>query len=171
MNEKSSLRPVLSVYTYTNVMWNDCFLLVKNSTNASSILELFNSANSCIKFEVEEQDSENCLSLLDVNIQISDEGNILTKFYEKKAKRGLFVNAFSHIPRQTKQSSIRAEHHRIQSLCSTSQSKEAAMKNFQHKLQANGYSESQIKKNLSTRSSRHRQLDKSYIINFSIPFV
>ena len=118
---------------------DDCFLFVDKASHSSNILDTFNSSHPTIKFEIEDADTNNSLSILDITIIINEEGALNTNFYEKEAKRGLFVHSLSHFSKQSKNAPINAEYHRIKNLCSSSSSENAAKLQIKKTLKNNGY--------------------------------
>jgi len=151
---------------------DDCFILLHKNTNPNKILNIFNAAHPSIKFELEKEDNHNSLNILDVNIKVSNDGLFSTKFFEKSAKKGIFINASSHISLQTKRAAISAEFQRIQSLCTSQLDKNQANSLLQNKLVQNGYKTTQINK-FRQRNNRNTINQSSNInpIYFSIPFV
>jgi len=171
-------RQTLHAHTFfTNHLFkryvDDCLLLINKNDNSQEILTAFNSAHATIKFEIEDPDEENSLNILDVNIKISDDGTVTTKFYEKAAKSDIFINAFSAVSIQTKKSAIQAEINRIDKVCSTEIGREAGQKQFINKLKRNGYSASQITKfsSYSPRESQDHQQTTNRPIYIPIPFI
>ena len=67
---------------------------------------IFNCAHNNTNFYLEDKYNINALNILDVNIRITEGGLIATKFYEKKAKRGIFINALSHVPQNSHLSAL-----------------------------------------------------------------
>jgi len=146
-------------------------MLVNKNENSQAILDAFNNAHPTIKFEVENCSEDNSLNILDVNIKLSPEGHITTKFYEKQAKQDLFLHAGSAVSALTKKATICAELKRIDSLCSSDDGKDSAKQKFFSKLGKNGYTQTLINK-LTRQSQRtNTSLNQNPPIYISVPFI
>ncbi|CAH3013797.1 unnamed protein product [Porites evermanni] len=78
---------------------------------------IINNVHPNLKFEIEKPEttpSGLSLSLLDFKVTISKDGNSSFEFYEKPAKKPLFVNHQSTIPTKSKLNFIRNERKRIE---------------------------------------------------------
>ena len=62
---------------------DDAFLLVRNHNEAECVMDVFNSVDPYVRFEIEHPDNSNTLKLLDIEININAEGEQRTRFYRK----------------------------------------------------------------------------------------
>ncbi len=82
---------------------DDAYLQTIDETHADKIHQTMNSLHPDIKFEIEkpsEQEGKRSISLLDFTVNISHQGETSFEFYRKKAKKPLFVNYKSALPRR-----------------------------------------------------------------------
>lgn len=106
------------------------------------------------------------LSLLDLNIRISNRGKATFNFYTKEAKSSVFMHKESALPWRQKEAAIHNEQKRIERR-SDGEDRETNRAAFETKLRENGYSESDLQRlkrtNRGRRPSRARQDRVHYI--------
>ena len=93
-NKALNLHPNISIYRrYVD----DTCIVTTNREEADRIFEILNNQHKNIKFEIEYPLIENLLSLLDFKFHIDQQGHITFKFYQKSAKKLLFLHEASNI--------------------------------------------------------------------------
>lgn len=101
---------------------DDVYTQTTDESNADAFYDHMNNQHPNIKFEIEKPNSTpegNCLSLLDITVHLTNEGNGGFKFYKKKANKPLFVHYKSALPKRSKVNIICNERKRINRRCST----------------------------------------------------
>ena len=106
-----------------------------------------NSLHLRLKFEIEKPTASPeglSLSLLDLQVPITTNGESSFEFYRKPAKKPLFVHHQSALPKRWKTNFIRNERRRIQQRCSTQITSNKHDRDFDNILRLNGYPERTI---------------------------
>ena len=139
---------------------DDCYALVENEEEARELLQVFNRQHPAIKYELEDctrdQDTTS-LSLLDLTIQVSRDGEASFDFYTKPARSSIFVHKDAALPWRQKAAAIRNERQRIEARCNHL-SKERNTAALEEKLKANGYTANDLQRaNLTGRRRRRTQ--------------
>jgi len=132
---------------------DDTLIIADNIEQAQQLLNFMNSSHSSIKFELELPNKDGELNILDTTITINQEGNIETQFFQKSAKKPLFIHFNSAQPNQMKKASIKAEKRRIENRCSQRSFFPKHTDQFYQKLKQNGYSSSYISSAITSSSS------------------
>ena len=135
---------------------NDCLILVKNNEEADRLINVFNSQNSSVQFEIEKCNEQQVISLLDFKLKIN-EGKAIISFYKKDAKSDLFVNYHSNTSLRNKRSFANNELSRVKGRCNTPDDQQKHTKAFQKILILNEYPEKEIKGIMenNNKDSRH----------------
>ena len=175
--EKQALLSAPPVGIYARYV-DDVFVLARNSEEADSILEHFNSRDSHIQFEIEHPSDSNELSLLDFTVQINPEsGTSDFNFFKKKAKKPLFINYHSALPTQTKLNCVQNEAKRIADRCSSNADANANIAQFKQQLEVNEYPSNFIQTSLKPKRNRRRRrrrqaaTDTQQKFNFKVPYI
>ena len=144
---------------------DDIFAFVESLNDAFILLDHLNLQHPTIKFELELPYDQNSLSLLDLKIIVS--GNIVRHtFYQKKAKKDLFIHSKSAQPLDMKSNSIKAEYKRINRLSSDDSAKMEGYKHLENKLEKVGYSKKQIIDHKNANNPKiHNQSQSSSVSN------
>ena len=71
---------------------DDSLILLKSNKEAEALLLRMNNSNSNLKFQFEYPTKDNSNCLLDCSITIGGNGEITQGFYEKRAKKPLFIH-------------------------------------------------------------------------------
>ena len=104
-----------------------------------------------------------------MTIILNKNGNILTTFFEKAAKKSIFIHSSSNQPTSLKRAAIDAERQRIDNRCTSSDEQKVWQEKFNQKLLDCGYSKKFVeKKSPAPRTSRNKQGSPIYI---SVPFI
>ena len=99
------------------IFLDDIYLQTTNEETADDFHHIINNVHTNLKFEIEKPEttpSGLSLSLLDFKVTISKDDNNSFEFYEKPAKKPLFVHHQSAIPTKSKLNFIRNERKRIE---------------------------------------------------------
>jgi len=150
---------------------DDIFILVKNQTEANTLFNIVNNIHPKIKFEIEHPQIKStikCLSLLDFTIKMSSDGSLSYFYYQKKAKRDLFIHKNSHLPSHVKENIIKNEFTRRTSKCSSDSIKHEVKNNFSLHLSKRGYSSEFIQR-AANRPNRHKNQTKPFYLD--IPYI
>jgi hypothetical protein len=157
---------------------DDIFILTDNHDEAKFILDTFNAAHDCIRFEAEYPVVSNechSLSLLDFTVNVNyKDGTHFFNFFKKKAKMPLFIHHKAAAPRAQKINSILNEYDRITKRCSNSKLSEQAIETFNNTLRNLKYDDKLINNlhnrhnRLSRNLSKFKNKDRKYF--FKIPF-
>jgi len=137
-------------------------------------LQTFNQIDSNIQFELELPDKNKSLNILDLNICINN-NSVKFKFYKKKARKNIFVNFNSNLPRPTLMNICLNELSRVLNKYESNDNIDEALQTFRQLLKDNNYPQNFIekviykytkmsrtdKKNKNTR--KHFYLDLPYI--------
>ena len=115
---------------------DDIFVLTTNREESLSILQSVNNLHPNIKFKIEHPSEDNSLSLLDFRIRI-EHGKAEFQYYQKSAKKLLFVNFNSAIPTQQKMNIVRNESLRRTSRCTDENAKRECIREFENILTLN----------------------------------
>jgi len=134
--ERRTLTADLSIDLYHRYV-DDIFILTTNAEQAEIIFEKFNNSHSALKFEIEKSKHQN-LALLD--FQVNFQGNTPTfSFFQKAAKKNVFVHRRSALPSTQKTNIIVNEIRRITERCSVSTEQQKAQQTFAKQLNERGY--------------------------------
>lgn len=132
----------------TQVRWSVLNSQASNENEADLLHSVVNSAHPRIQFDIEKPNTSpngQSLSLLDFTVTIKSDGKTQFEFYKKKAKKPIFLNYKSAIPKKTKRNIIRNELRRIDQRCSHPTTKEKHLKEFEEVLSLNYYPNNFIK--------------------------
>lgn len=161
---------------------DDIIILTNDEQNANQIFNIFNKAHDNIKFEIEypskTDNNSKKISLLDIQIEIKNEGEIYFSFYTKSAKRNIFIHYQSALPLQVKINVINNEIKRIHERCSMNETKKLATTQFNKILSLNGYPKDFFKnlqniykvKSNKTKSHKNQTINKEYMY-LKFPFL
>lgn len=152
---------------------DDCCLLTTNRGEAERALNIMNQQHNNIKFDLELPNDDGVLSLLDFSLKITDEGKASFDFFQKAAKKPIFVNFSSALPTCTKRAIIRNELHRISTRSSLDSDRDANISRFKNVLKLNDYPPSFIDAcnvNPSRRRQSSRRKDKHFFY-LRVPFL
>ena len=128
---------------------DDVFATVKKD-KTDDILQTINNTTKNIKFTKEEE-HDNKLAFLDVLITRTDNGTLNTQVYRKKTHTDQILNYNSNHPTQHKISCIKTLFNRIDTHCSTEESKRDERKHLYSTFHKNGYPLDFVNKVLSHR--------------------
>lgn len=120
---------------------DDIFAMFYNSEDADNYLIYLNNLHPSIKFELCKPDKDGFLPMLDIKIS-HDGTQTHYKYYEKLAKRGIFIHAKSAQPMNMKLNAIIAEIARIRALSSNTNSEIISLTEKRKCLKENGYTKS-----------------------------
>jgi len=171
--ERATIYADLSITTIFYKRYvDDSLIVVKTKTDAENILSQLNSAHQSLKFELESPSNKNSINILDCSITIAASGDLQISFFEKKAKKPLFLNEKSAQPQAAKQACVRAEFIRARRICNSEKSIKEADQLIEKKLFINGYSKKFIetqKKAVINRKNINNKQEKATYIKF--PFI
>ena len=109
------LHPQLTIYVrYVD----DVGTVTTDTEQANTILTYLNEQHPTIKFEMELPDNNGYLPILDIKLNIDQDGNIHHKLYTKPASKGITLNFHSHHPSSVKKAVVANEFKRAQ-LCAS----------------------------------------------------
>jgi uncharacterized protein (UPF0335 family) len=140
-------------------------------TNAG--IELRNRLNSLhpsIKFTLELPGTDGFVPFLDLQIAIKS-GHIHNRFYQKEAKKDVFLHADSALPQSVKHNAISAELLRAKRLCSDHKDIKAAIEAVTKKVLRSGFSSAEIKICSKTKKKNKRNLNQEKPLYLPIPFI
>jgi len=150
---------------------DDSLILLNNKTDAEKILANLNNTHQSLKFELECPSAENSINILDCCIKIAANGELQIGFFEKKAKKPLFLHQQSAQPQMTKQACVRAEFIRARRICNNEHSTKVADEQIERKLLINGYSRQYVQNQKTAILKRKKNTNKDKKENkFFIPF-
>ncbi len=170
--EKMTVMQDLRINPYTRYV-DDAYLQTTNEEQADEIHKNMNQLHPCIKFEIEkptETPEGNKISLLDFSVTITKDGDSTFEFYKKKAKKPLFANNKSALPRQLKINMVKNERNRINKTCSSEQDKIHHNKELDKILRSNGYPQRVIETSYDYKP-RNRITDNTEWLYFPIPYI
>jgi hypothetical protein len=150
---------------------DDIFILCKSREEASALQVHLNSIHGSIKFELEQPDVENKLSLLDVTIRITQEGQLEHMWYVKSANKGIKLHAASHVPNSIKYNTLQNEFQRVDDLSHNSSTKAIAKAKLTSLFIRNGYSRTQQQQIISKRKNRRLPPIENANTIFYLPFI
>ena len=117
---------------------DDIFILTKNEVDANTFYYVINNIHPNIEFELEHSvkssRTTNSLSLPYVTISTSLDNQPKCNFYQKQAKKELFVHQKSHLPLLSKVNIIKNEFTRRRSKCSSEEDKNTVQSNCRNHL-------------------------------------
>ena len=151
---------------------DDCFLLANDIDQAQLLFQRLNEQHNNINFEIESP-HDNTLCLLDFSVKISLVDGPTFEFYRKPARKNLFVNYFSHLPRDSKFAFVRNEYLRIKQRCSVPATSIEKMREFDNTLTLNGYPDdfvSQAHKIRLKKQSRPKHTGSNFFY-LKLPFI
>ena len=173
--EQKALSKLNSHLIYSRYV-DDCLIILKNKEEAIKCLEVFNSINKNIVFEIEFPDDNNSLNFLDFNLKIS-ENKANFKFYKKTAKKDIFVNFNTSLPRTNLRNICLNELDRRLTKCTDRDEVLTATNEFIDLLRNNDYPENFINNTISfynagpTRNKRKTTRNNNKIFHLDIPFI
>jgi hypothetical protein len=118
---------------------DDTLCLGRNRQSADEFKSQMNSVHPSIKFEIEHPVDGSNLALLDFKVTINENLPPTFEFYQKEAKKDIFINYKSGLPSLLKTNVIKNERHRINQRCSTNENKMKHNKRLDLVLLKNGY--------------------------------
>jgi len=148
--ERRTLTADLAIDLYYRYV-DDIFIITTDSTQAHTIFNKFNSSHPTLKFELENPINHK-LALLDFQVAFNTDTPTF-EFYQKAAKKNVFVHQRSALPTTQKSCIIRNEWNRITSRCTEKTAKESAKKGFIDNLKARGYSSTHIENSLERQGT------------------
>ena len=126
---------------------DDCYALVKDANEAQELQACLNSQHPSINFELEncrrDRDTTS-LSLLDLTVNISADGEATFDFFRKEARSEVFMHRDSALPWSQKAATIRNEQRRIATRSSGNEETNQAA--FTRRLRANGYTTEDLRR-------------------------
>ena len=170
--EKMTVMQDLRINPYKRYV-DDAYLQTTNEEQADEIHKNMNQLHPCIKFEIEkptETPEGNKISLLDFSVTITKDGDSTFEFYKKKAKKPLFANYKSALPRQLKINMVKNERNRINKTCSSEQDKIHHNKELDKILRSNGYPQRVIETSYDYKP-RNRITDNTEWLYFPTPYI
>ena len=90
----------MSIFLFA-IMFDDTFIMTKDKAAADKFFNKFNEQRNDIKFTIEYPSSNNELSLLDFKVMFADH-KATFNYYEKYAKKNLFLHFRSDVPQSQK---------------------------------------------------------------------
>jgi len=151
---------------------DDIFILVEDECQANTLFNVINNLHPTINFEIEHPKitaNKKTLSLLDFTINVHTHGTTDHDFYQKKAKRDLFIHSKSHLPSHVKENVIRNEINRRASKCSTITKKNIALNKFREHLISRGYTHNFLNAVENKPQRRARNNNNTFYLN--LPFI
>ena len=133
---------------------DDCCILTTGKEEAEKILNIMNQQHSSIQFDLELPSEDGVLSLLDFSIKVASDGSVSFNFFQKKARKPLFVNYNSALPTSTKNAIIRNELTRISNRSSTPSDRDININRFKSVLKLNDYPTTFVNRVTNSRSNR-----------------
>jgi hypothetical protein len=124
---------------------DDCYALTRSIQGAQELLSHLNNQHPSIKFELDSCRHERgttILSLLDLTVNIKQNGEVSFDFFTKKARTSVFMHRHSALPWNQKVSTIYNERKRIEARSTNTNSENQA--SFTEKLHKNGYTDTDI---------------------------
>ena len=106
--------------------------------HSTYVLASFNNIHESIRFTIEHPETDNSLSLLDFKLRFNGEV-ITTTYYQKDAKKPLFINYLLALPTEMKLNIVKNERNRRLERCSDNQQKKQCEREFENILQLNDY--------------------------------
>ena len=149
---------------------DDCCLLTTDRTEAEKILNVMNQQHNNIRFDLELPNSDGELSLLDFSVKITQEGKASFDFFQKAAKKPLFVNYSSALPTTTKRAIVRNEVNRICARSSVQSDRDSNIRRFRNVLKLNDYPPDFINVTTNTPHQRQQRNDKRFFY-LRLPFL
>ena len=173
--ETKALNQLGNRYIFSRYI-DDCLIIVKNHQEADMCLNVFNSINDNIKFEIEYPDNERSINMLDFNLQIINNRSIF-KFYQKSAKKDIFVNYNTALPKRTIDAIVINENNRRRKKCTHQIDRDQAKEKLYKTLINNGYKTNTLD-NLTSKNKNRRKINKNRrnkaqedILYLDVPFV
>ena len=139
---------------------DDIYSQAPDEKEADSFHEAMNSAHPRISFEIEKPTvsaNGKSLSLLDFTVTIKPNGSTEFEYYQKKAKKPIFVHYKSSLPSKTKRNIVHNEIKRITERCSNPSSRDKHINEFIETLSLNGYPRSFIQSITSETAQQQQQ--------------
>jgi hypothetical protein len=167
--EKKALLSFTHIGLYGRYV-DDIFALVINRDEAEKLQTTMNQQHSSIAFELELPDSNNSLSLLDFNVQLTN-GETYFRFYKKAARKDIFVNFGTALSFTSKITIAANERVRITERCSSEEQKEIYSQKLDQLLRKNGFTADAIQLTRARQRRQHREVDKVEPFYFHIPFI
>ena len=149
---------------------DDCFTLVSDLDEATSLLQHLNQQHPNIRFEMEFPTDGRSLSLLDFTITMTRNGEPQFEFFKKKARKNIFVHYYSHIPKQSKMAIVKNERARIKERCSNPTIQLKHQLEFDNMLLKHHYPKSFIESTKRRRRQRQSQNQKDFSY-LKLPFI
>ena len=170
--ERIALRSEWSLLPYKRYV-DDIYIKAENEQAANNFHRHMNSLHSKIKFEIEKPTPSphgHTLSLLDLTVTITHGRTCSFEFYQKPAKKPLFVHRQSALSMNNKMNIIQNERNRIVKRCSSSTTSLKHIKNFEDVLRQYGYNNNDINTSLKKPNcnDKSKTTDWQYL---KIPFI
>ena len=129
------LHPQLTIYVrYVD----DVGTVTTDTEQANKILPYLNEQHPTIKFEMEVPDDNGYLAILDIKLNIDQDGNIDHTLYTKPASKGITPNFHSHHQSSEKRAAVANEFKRAQ-VCASAEHRAEAIQATRTKLTRNNY--------------------------------
>ena len=165
MHIYQNLQPPLTIYVrYVD----DAGTVTPTTEQATTTLTYLNSKHPTIKFEMELPDTDGYLPILDIKLNIDEDGNLHHKLYSKPASKGIMLHFRSHHPSSVKRAVIANEFRRAE-LCSSAEHRSDAFYATQTKLTSNAYPQNWTKPPRTHK--RKKTPSQPTLFNFNIPFI
>ena len=145
---------------------DDIYSQAPDEKEADSFHEAMNSAHPRISFEIEKPTvsaNGKSLTLLDFTVTIKPNGSTEFEYYQKKAKKTIFVHYKSSLPSKTKRINIvHNEIKRITERCSNPSSRDKHINEFMKTLSLNGYPRSFIQ-SITSETAQQQQQQQQHV--------
>ena len=159
------LHPQLTIYVrYVD----DVGTVTTDTEQANTIHTYLNEQHPTIKFEMELPDNNGYLPILDIKLNIDQDGNIHHKLYTKPASKGITLNFHSHHPSSVKRAVFANEFKRAQ-LCASAEHRAEAIQATPTKLTRNNYPSNWT--NPHTRRRLKKKPHRPTTFTFNIPYI
>ena len=149
---------------------DDCCLLTTDRNEAEKILAIMNAQHDSIHFDLEHPTDQRTLSLLDFSVTVNPEGSVCFNFFQKRAKKPLFVNYASALPTRMKRAIVLNEVSRISARCTSSENRDNNIDRFRAVLRVNDYPASFINRETTFTPSRRPRSPTTYFY-LRLPFI
>ena len=106
-------------------------------------------------------------------MKVSTNGSPLFEFFKKSARKNIFVNFNSNLPKHSKISFIRNEYKRIEKRCTKKETLHQNIQEFDRVLRLNDYPENVITKAKSKQHElrQRKTINMTDFFNFKFPYI
>ena len=150
---------------------DDCCILTTNRDEAERIRDTMSQQHGRINFDLELPDEDGVLKLLDFSVKVDQEGCAKFDFYQKDAKKPIFLNYTSALPTTMKESVIRNEVRRITKRSSSNEDREKNIFRFNSVLQLNNYPPEFIDRTCKNIRPPRRVNNEKHFFYLRLPFL